>query len=87
MEYWIYMAGVMILCGIGSFLAGVLVGTNRLGKAIEKGCVGNLRIDRSEPDEPPKAFLEIAKGYSIDEISQFTVVMLRVVNEDYISCE
>ena len=87
MEYWICIIGAMALCAIVSFLAGILVGTNRIGKAIEKGCVGDLRVDRSEPDEPPKAFLEIAKGHSIDEISQFAVVMLRVVNENYVSCE
>ena len=51
---------LVILTAIGvSVIGGILIGTNRMRKAIEEGSVGHLRIDRSEVDEAPKAFLEI----------------------------
>lgn len=67
-----------------SLVVGILIGTNRMKKAVEEGSVGNLRIDRSEDDEPPKAFLEIV-GTTIEAISRKDFVMLKVVNENYIS--
>lgn len=87
MEYLIYVIGVVILGIVVAFLGGILVGTNRMRKAIEQGSVGYLRIDRSESDEPPRPFLEITKGSSIESISQMPFVMLKVVNQNYISCE
>lgn len=67
-----------------SVLIGIFVGINRMKKAIEERSVGHLRIDRSEPDERPKAFLEIM-GTTIDSISQKNYVVLKVINEDYLS--
>lgn len=84
MEY-IVLAVILIVGMAINFFVGILVGTNRMRKAIEDSSVGHLRIDRSEPDEPPKPFLEVRKGVTIDDIAQKKVVMLGVINESYIS--
>ena len=76
----VFLTGVII-----SFFAGILVGTSRMEKAIEDSSVGWLRIDRSEDDEPPKPFLEVRKGVTIDDIAQKKIVMLGVINKSYIS--
>ena len=47
--------------------------------------VGTLRIDRSDPTEPPYMFLEIAKD--VGDISSRKFVLLDVRNENYISQE
>ena len=47
--------------------------------------VGVLQIDRSDPTEPPYAFLRIAKTNSIEAISQRKYVLLEVKNENFIS--
>jgi hypothetical protein len=67
-----------------SLLTGIFIGTNRMRKAVEEGSVGNLRVDRSEADEPPRAFLEIV-GTTIEAISHKDFVILKVINEDYLS--
>lgn len=84
MEYLIFAAFVVLGAAVGFFI-GVLVGTERMRSAIESGSVGHLRIDRSEPDEPPRPFLEITKGTSIESIAEKDVVILKVINENYIS--
>lgn len=81
-----YLAlGITLIIGviIGLFL-GVFIGLERMRKAIEKQSVGYLRIDRSEPDEPPRPFLEL-KGTTINEVSQKKVILLKVINENYLS--
>ena len=77
--------GITLIIGviIGLFL-GVFIGLGRMRKAIEKQSVGHLRIDRSEPDEPPRPFLEL-KGTTINEVSQKKVILLEVINENYLS--
>lgn len=75
---------VVITAIVVSLFAGILIGTNRMKKAIEEGSVGHLRIDRSESDEPPRAFLELA-GSTIEVISRKDFVILKVINENYIS--
>ena len=75
---------VLVLVSAVSVFAGIIIGTNRLRKAIEDGSVGHLRVDRSEEDEPPKAFLELV-GSSIESISRKDFVVLKVVNENYLS--
>lgn len=84
MEYLAYVIILIvgILIGLGM---GILIGTGRMRRAVEEGSVGNLRIDRSEPNEPPKAYLEVYTGGSIESISHKRFVMLKVVNEDYVS--
>lgn len=67
-----------------SLLAGILIGTNRMKKAVEEGSVGHLRIDRSEEDEAPRPFLEIV-GTTIEAISRKEFVILKVINQNYLS--
>ena len=67
MQYlWLIVATVVGLA-IGSII-GIFIGVGRIRKAIEKQSVGNLRIDRSEPDIPPRAFWEVVG--SIESISK-----------------
>ncbi len=75
---------VGVLIGI---LAGILIGTDRMRKSIEEQSMGHLRIDRSEADEPPRPFLEITKGASIESIARRNFVILKVINENYLSCD
>lgn len=82
-----YLAmGLLTLAFAGGFiLIGIFIGTNRMRKAIEAGSVGDLRIDRSEPYEPPRPCLEVYKGNNIDSIAQKKFVILKVINESYLS--
>lgn len=75
---------VLITVGVIGIFAGILIGTYRIRKAVESGSVGNLRIDRSEIDEAPRPFLEIV-GTTIEAISRKNFVILKVINENYIS--
>ena len=47
--------------------------------------IGVLQIDRSDPSEPPYAFLRAHKP--IEEISRRKYVLLEVKNENFISQE
>lgn len=77
---------VCIIFGImvGTMI-GIFIGVGRMQKAVEESSVGNLRIDQSEPDEPPRPFLEITKGASIELISERKFVILKVIRENYVS--
>lgn len=75
---------VVLVAIVISLFAGILIGTNRMRKAIEEGSVGHLRIDRSEPEEGPKPFLEIV-GSTVEAISHKDFVILKVINENYLS--
>ena len=84
MEY--LACGIILVVGVLiGVIVGILIGTGRMRKAIEAGSVGDLRIDRSEPDEPPRPCLEVYKGNSIESIAQKKFVILKVVNESYLS--
>ena len=82
MEYLAIGIAVSVIFGI---VTGILIGTNRMKKSIEEGCVGDLRIDRSIEDEPPRPCLEVYRGNTVDSISQKKFVILKVVNENYLS--
>lgn len=84
MEFLVWMVTLLIGVGIG-LASGIYIGVDRMRKAIEDQSVGHLRIDRSEPDEPPKPFLEVAKGVTIEAIAQKDIVVLKVINESYLS--
>jgi hypothetical protein len=75
---------VLLTAIVVSLFTGILIGTNRMKKAIEDGSVGHLRIDRSEADEPPRPFLEIVDS-TIEAISRKDFVILKVINKDYLS--
>ena len=84
MEY-LALGGALIIGVLIGVVVGIWIGVGRMQKAVEGGSVGNLRFDRSEPDEPTKPYLEVFEGYSIASISQKEFVILKVVNEDYLS--
>lgn len=76
---------LFVLLGVVLGIAiGILIGVDRMKTGIEERSVGHLRIDRSEPDEPPRPFLEIASG-SIESIAKKDYIVLKVVNENYLS--
>lgn len=83
MEILAMILALLAAIVIGIF-AGVLIGTNRMQKAIKEGSVGHLRIDRSEAGEAPRAFWEIV-GTTIEAVSRKDFVILKVINENYIS--
>lgn len=84
MEYFVIGLALIVAVGIGVFV-GILIGTDRMRKAIEEGSVGDLRIDRSEPNEPPRPCLEIYRGNSIESIAQKKFVILKINTESYLS--
>lgn len=65
------------------FIAGFFVGMGVVLIAYRTYYVGTLRIDRSDPNEPPYMFLELDKG--VGDISRKKNVVLKVKNENYIS--
>ena len=83
MQYLFVCIAIFIAVTL-SFLAGIFITMGRMRKAIENQSVGHLRIDRSEPDEPPRPFLEL-QGSTIESISKKEYIMLKVVNENYLS--
>lgn len=83
MEYLVMCVILIVAIGVG-IIIGILIGINRMKKAIEERSVGHLRIDRSEPDELPRPFLEVINT-TIESISQKDFIVLKVVNENYIS--
>lgn len=84
MEYLAY-ALVLILGLIIGVSIGIFIGIGRMQKAVNEGSVGELRIDRSERDEPPRPCLEVYKGNTIESISQKKFVILKINNESYLS--
>lgn len=80
LSYYIVMIlGVLIGLAVGLYL-----GVNRMHKAVKDSSVGDLRIDRSIPDDPPRPCLEIYAGNTIDSISQKKFVILKVINKNYL---
>lgn len=65
------------------FIAGFFVGMGVVLIVYRTYSVGTLRIDRSDPSEPPYMFLELDKG--VGDISRKKNVVLKVKNENYIS--
>lgn len=84
MKYLIMGLALIVAIGVGVFI-GILIGAGRMRKAVGEQSVGDLRIDRSDPDEPPRPYLEIYKGNSIESISRKNFVFLKVINESYLS--
>lgn len=83
METAVLIIGILGGICMGLFI-GIFIGTERMRKAIEYRSVGHLRIDRSEPDEPARPFLEL-KGVTIDTLSHEKFVVLKVIDESYLS--
>ena len=73
-----YLAlGLALLIGL---FTGLIISKARMNRSI----MGWLRVDRSEPDEPTRLFLEL-KDVTPDTIAQKEFVMFRVINKSYIS--
>lgn len=85
MEYLVVGIAAVVGVVIG-LIIGIIIGVDRMRKAIEEQSIGHLRIDRSEPDEPPKPFLEVTNG-TIETIAAKDFVMLKVINKSYLSCD
>lgn len=83
MEY-LAIVIVFVVAILSGLFIGIFIGVGRMKKSIEEQSVGHLRIDRSEPDEPPRPFLEVI-GSTIESISKKDFVILKVINENYIS--
>ena len=75
MKYFIYFIILLIGVAIGLIVGRVIL----TGKT-----TGRLRIDRSEPDEPARLFLEL-KGVTPDMIAKYKFVIFEVINESYLS--
>jgi hypothetical protein len=76
---------LLVLLGVLVGIAiGIFIGVDRMKTGIEDCSVGHLRIDRSEPDEAPRPFLEITTG-SIESIARKEYIVLKVINENYLS--
>ena len=73
-----------ILACCVAFLIGAIVGIVVCRLTEAKKTMGRLRIDRSEPDEPTRMFLEL-KGATPDMISHHKFVLFEVINESYLS--
>lgn len=79
MEFLI--GGIALVIGV---FIGIVIGTDRMRKAIEMQSIGRLRIDHSEPDEPARLFTEL-KNVTPDMIAAHKYAIFEVVNESYIS--
>ena len=66
------------------FIVSLIIGIVIDRAIMKKKTVGRLRIDRSEPYEPPQMFLEL-KGITPDIISMHKIVTFEVINENYLS--
>ena len=67
-----------IVFALGAVFGAILALTTSYSRS-----VGNLRIDRSDPEEPPYLFLELIKD--VGDISRKKYVLLRVNVKDFIS--
>lgn len=74
--------GLIVLYILGVLL-GVLLGLF-IAKFLNPKVVGNLRVDRSDPDDRPYLFLEIFPGKR-DSILTDDYITLRIRRENYIS--
>ena len=83
MDFLQVIIAALVGVAIG-LVIGMFIGTERMRKAVEERSVGWLRIDRSEPDEPPRLFSEL-KGVTPDTIARNKFVIFEVIDESYIS--
>ena len=73
-----------ILACCVAFLIGAIVGIIVCRVTESSKTMGRLRIDRSEPDEPTRMFLEL-KGVTPELIARHKFVTFEVINESYLS--
>ena len=68
-----------------ALVGGFLVGAVAARVFIYAKAIGSLRVDHSDPSEPPYLFLEVEKNP--DTLEHGTLVVLRVKRENLISHE
>lgn len=68
-----------------TLVGGILVGVAAATVFIYAKAIGSLRIDHSDPSEPPYLFLEVEKNP--DTLEHGKIVVLRVKRENLISHE
>lgn len=73
------MIGMVIISLLVGFLVGFLIGVS----VMRDKPVGDLRIDRSDPDDGPYLFLELKDDPNI--ISKKKQVVLHIKNESFVS--
>lgn len=71
---------VSLVCGIIGILIGWILADHILSRT-----VGTIRVDHSDPDEPPYLFLEIRDHISMIRLLHSKRVTLDVELKDYIS--
>ena len=68
-----------------ALVGGFLVGAVAASVFIYAKAIGSLRVDHSDPSEPPYLFLEVEKNP--DTLEHGKIVVLRVKRENLISHE
>ena len=68
-----------------ALVGGFLVGAVAASVFIYAKAIGSLRVDHSDPSEPPYLFLEVEKNP--DTLEHGKIVVLRVKRENLISRE
>lgn len=76
MNYLFIVAGVLIGCIVGMFVQ------RTIHKKTTKP-IGTIRVDHSDPTDPPYLFLELSKP--MDELYESKYVTLEVQIKNYIS--
>lgn len=66
-----------------ALLGGVLIGVAATAVYFYAKTIGSLRVDHSDPSEPPYLFLEVEKNP--DALEHGRIVVLRVRRENLIS--
>ena len=68
-----------------ALIGGILVGVAASAVYFRASTIGLLRVDRSDPSEPPYLFLEVEKNP--DALQHGRLVVLRIRKENLISHE
>lgn len=68
-----------------ALIGGILVGVAASAVYFRARAIGLLRVDRSDPSEPPYLFLEVEKNP--DALQHGRLVVLRIRKENLISHE
>lgn len=68
-----------------ALIGGILVGVAASAVYFRARTIGSLRVDRSDPSEPPYLFLEVQKNP--DTLQHGRLVVLRIRKENLISHE
>ena len=76
------ISGDMLLFMFFGVLVGFLLGYLLAFFSLKEECLGNLRIDRSDPDGP-YIFLEMESKKGIEHIAKLESVSFKVVDENY----